>query len=239
MKVTQNSNLKPKINPKEEKYLKYYHKLIEELLWADLHLKLWGRLIDYTGQLHVANTFFTVTMKAHLDAALVHLFKIFDTHEDSLSIWKFMKYVDTNTEIFSTESFVRRMAGNTNLDYLLKSHAPVTSTDIEKDKNKLHSKESIIKTLKKRRDKEYSHIDEAILLKIDNAPRQSHLSISEVQDSITAVFEILSRYSTAYDQSTFSRKWLGENDIEEVMAAIQFRLEEQSKQWNISQTRQN
>jgi len=237
MKVRQNENIKSKINSKEEKYLKYYHKLIEELLWADLHLKLWRRLVDYSGQLHVANTFFTVTMKAHLDAALVHLFKIFDTHKDSLSIWKFMNYVETNPEIFSTKSFSRRMAGNTDLDYLLKSHVPVTSKDIEEDKTKLHSKESIIRTLKKRRDKEYSHIDEALLLKMDNITRQSHLSISEVENSITAVFEILSRYSTAYDQSTYSRKWLREDDIEEVVASIQFRLEEQSKQWNISQTR--
>lgn len=222
---------------KEEVFLKYYEKLIWETLYARAHLKLWERLenykSDYLRELNQAPHFFTVTIKAHLDDALLTLSRILDRRRrrDPLSIWKFLNFVEQNREIFSTQAFTQRMRQKPDYDeYWVKSHTPITQKEIEEDRQRLENLGSTINNLITWRDKVIAHIDRRFYLKGKVISKKHPLKRQQLQDVIDALLKILNRYSASYKSSTFHHEFISEDDIQHVMDFIRFQIQERKKQ---------
>ena len=93
----------------EEYFQKYYDKLIWETILARARLKLNERLDNYRSsylkELNQAPHFFNLTMLAHYTDALLTLSRILDPDEDSLSVWKFLNFIEQNRRIFSNQAF--------------------------------------------------------------------------------------------------------------------------------------
>jgi hypothetical protein len=220
----------------EEYFQKYYDKLIWETLHARAHLKLWERLENYraTGYLHELNKaphFFNFTIKAHIDDALLTLSRILDRHEDSLSIWKFLNFSEQNCRIFSTEVFRERMRQKPNYDeYWVESHTSITLKEIQEDRQKLKSLEHTLNNLKIWRGKVIAHIDRKFLRRGKIISEEYPLQRQQLQEVIDTLFQILNRYSGAFNSSTFAEKFFDEDDIQYLMDSIRFEIKERKKQ---------
>lgn len=222
----------------EEYFQKYYDRLIWETLHARAHLKLWERLekfkaTDYLDELNQAPHFFTFTTKAHLDDALLTLARILDRRlrHDPLSIWKLLDFVEQNQEIFSTEAFRHRMIEKPNYDeYWTKSHKPITLKEIEEDRQKLASLEHVISNIEKWRDKVIAHIDRKVVTRNKIISEEYPLKLQQLEEVINTLFQILNRYSAAFKSSTFAEKFVGEDDVQNVMNFIRFDIQERKKQ---------
>lgn len=221
------SHIKPQPSLTEKRYVAYYRKLIQELLWADLHFKLWQRLGGLRKGMPIGITFFSASQKAHYDAMLGHLFRVLDTNSKSLSIWKFLNYAESNIKIFSTQAFVQRNRKDTNSDYRSKYHVPATNKNLKDDRIRLAELEEQLKVLKQLRDKVYAHAD-IRLIRSDSEVRLRKLTIQETEKLITTVFEIIQRYSIAYDKSGYSRKWMDEDDINAVVEILNEGIQERA-----------
>lgn len=212
-----------------ELFSEYYERLISEVLHARDHLKLWQNLTDctknYLTELNQAKYFFRFTIKSHLDNAILTLARILDKHEDSLSIWKFLNYVEQNRNIFSIQDFQQRMRENQFYDSLVESHTPITFEDIQRHRSELENQQLVIKKIKVWRDKRLAHIDRGFNIK--------RMKISVQRDQLEKVIDIvariLNRYSYAYNASRYSLSYVGEDDYISVMNALRFRIQE-SKQ---------
>ena len=229
------SEYKP--NKKEQRFQRYYDELIRQTLHARAHLKLFERLenyrTDYPHELRKANHFFGFTIKAHLDDALMTLSRILDDRRrrDPLTIWKFLNFAEQNLGIFSNEAFSKRTKGKSDYyDSLVESHKPIARREIEKDRQKLNDLESTINNLITWRDKVIAHIDPHYLRSGKRIDEDYPLEIQQLNEAIDTVAQTLNRYSQAYHTETWLKEYLGENDIQEVMNAIRFRIQERKKQ---------
>ncbi len=215
--------------------MKYYDKLVQEIIRANFHFKLWRRLedckVEYIHELRQANAFWVFTMQAHFDAALMHLFKVLDTHPDALSIRKFLNFVDSNSRIFSTMAFEQRQtAKGTDKElcrYQVARHCPICHQHIKEDEAKLNRLETPINNLAEWRDKVYAHIDRTALLKGTGLDITHPVPITDMDNIIVTTKEILNRYSQAFDAS----RWVVEMDCEEaeikaIMEAVRFKRQE-------------
>ena len=218
---------------KEKLFLKYYEKLIWDTILARAYLKLSERLDNYRSsylrELKQAPHFFNLTMVAHYDYGRLILARIFDHQADSLSIWKFLNYIEQNCKMFSKEVFSQRMKNNPNYESLIESHTLITRKEVEEDREKLGSLEDTITQIKDLRDKILAHNDLRIIrggisTKKFSFPREKLYGV------IDTLVEILNRYSRAYNSSVFLEKFLGEDDIQRVVDSIRFRIEERKKQ---------
>lgn len=219
----------------EQPFLKYYEKLIWQTLYARAHLKLQERLesykSDYLKELNQAPHFFTFTIRAHLDDALLTLSRILDKHDRSLSIWKFLSFVEQNSEIFSNEAFAQRMSGKSDYyEYQVKSHTPITLQGIEEDRQKLRSLEGTISNIKGWRDKVFAHVDREFHLKGRHASEEYPLQRQQLEEVITALARTINRYSASYQSSTFLEKFPDEDDVQHIMNSIRFHIQERNKQ---------
>jgi hypothetical protein len=170
-------------------------------------------------------TFFAASQKAHYDAMLAHLFRVLDTNSQSLSIWKFLNYAESNIKIFSTQAFAQRNRKDTDSDNRAKYHVPATVENLKDDRKRLTELEEQLKALKQLRDKVYAHAD-LKLIRSNSEVRLRKLTMQEIEKLITTVFEIVERYSTAFDKSGYSRKWMREDDINDVMNILNESLQE-------------
>ena len=78
-------------------------------------MNLWERFekyktTDYIDELNQATYFFNFTIKAHLDDVLSTLSRIIEKHNDSLTIWKFLDFVEQNKDIFSHQAYQKRLS---------------------------------------------------------------------------------------------------------------------------------
>jgi len=219
----------------EEYFQKYYDRLIQETLHARAHLNLWERLEKYKSshlkELNQAPHFFNFTIKAHLDDALLSLSRILDRHEDSLSIWKFLNFVEQNCDMFSTEAFRQRMMRKPNYnEHWTKSHEPITIKEINEDRQKLEKLEQTVNNLTTWRDKVIAHTDRQFLLTGKIASKEYPLQRQQLQEVIDILFKILNRYSTAFESSSYLEKFVGEDDIRYVMDSISSHIQERKRQ---------
>lgn len=219
-------------------FQKYYDRLIWETLRARAHLKLWERLenyraTDYLDELNTAPHFFNFTIKAHLDDALLTLSRILDRRlrHDPLSIWKFLNFVEQNQDIFSTQAFHQRMVEEPNYDeHWARSHKPITPKNIEEDRQRLASLKQVISNIEKWRDKVIAHVDRKLLLSDKIVSKDYPLRLQQLQEVIEALFQILNRYSAAFNSSTFAERFTREDDVQFVMDCIRFHIQERKRQ---------
>lgn len=218
----------------EQLFKEYYDKLIWETLWAHAHLKLWERLenyrTSYLKELNQAPHFFNFTMKAHLDDALLTLSRILDTSKDSLTIWKFLNFIECNKEIFSTQTFCRRKKDTPYYEDQVKSHIPITPKVIREDRQKLENLKETMDSLNSWRDKVLAHNDRQFYLKSKISSTVYPLQLQQLEKVMDTIVGILNRYSYAYDSSTLVKKFSGEDDIQSVMDSIRFKKEDRKKQ---------
>ncbi len=222
-------------NPSEEEQLfqQYYDKLIWQTLHARAHLKLWERLEGYKAshlkELNQAPHFFMFTIKAHLDDTVLTLSRILDKHEDSLSIWKFLNFVEQNLKIFSNEAFAQRIRQKQNYDeHWGKPHTPITKEEIREDRQKLSSLENVINNIKGWRDNVFAHLDRDFHLRGKNVSEEYPLQRQQLHKIIDTLTTILNRYSTSYNASTFLAQFPGEDDAQHVINSIRSRIQERS-----------
>ncbi len=219
----------------EEYFQKYYDELMRQAINARAHLKLWERLEKYRSsylkELNQAPHFFTFTMRAHLDDALMTSSRIMRKQKGALTIWKFLNFAEKNSEIFSDEAFSQRMKQKPDYDEDWgKSHTPITRKEIEEDKQKLSNLEHTINNLITWRDKVIAHIDRKFLVTGKIISKEYPLERQQLQEVIDTIVEILNRYSYAFNSSTFLEKIPGEDDVQYVMDFIRSHIQERKKQ---------
>ena len=227
------------LSEQEQYFLKYYYKLINEILCARAHLNLWECLekyksTSYVAEFNNAEYFFTFTQKAHLDDVILTLSRIVDTHENSLTLWKFLNYAEQKREIFSMKAFKERMKNEPDYEIYwknkVKDHKPLAITEIEEDRQKLKKLSQIVNNISTWRDKVLAHIDRQYLLSGRNFTKEFPLRLQQLQEIIKTLFNILSRYSGAFNSSEYDEEISGENDIQFVMDCIRFYNEECNRQ---------
>lgn len=218
----------------EGKYKHYYNSIIQEIINARMHFRLYKCLQeskkDYLKELNQAPGFFNFTIKAHLDAGLMHVFRVLKKQRGSITVWKFLDFVDSNLELFSTEAFSERKAGSLFYEDQVRNHRPVTHGDVKNDKDKLDEFRQVIENLMTWRNKRYAHIDQKFALGQVDIRKDFPIKLTELEDITMKMADILNRYSTAYDSSTYVVDMAGVYGVEIVLDAIRLRLKERQKQ---------
>jgi hypothetical protein len=222
--------------PQQEEYFKkYYERLILEALHARAHLNLWERFekykaSDYIDELNQARYFFNFTIKAHLDDLLLTLSRILDRHDESLSIWKFLDFIEQNLKLFSADVFQHRMKNNPYYDSLIESHIPITTREIDADRQKLIKLELTVNNLATWRDKVIAHIDRQFVLSERIVSEAYPLQLQQLKEISETFVYILNRYSGAFNSSSYAESYIGEDDVQFVMDCMRFYSDEQNKQ---------
>jgi hypothetical protein len=87
--------------------------LADEIVTACIHFRLYSDLNaavnSYVTELNQSPAFWSYTFRAHLDAVLLRLCRIYEQHDSSLNLRNLLDTIQANIDIFDIEQFRERL----------------------------------------------------------------------------------------------------------------------------------
>ena len=221
---------------KERQFVSYLDKLVSETTKANCYFKVWksirGYIEEYHTELNQASAFWGSVMDACIEAALASFCRIVDQHWDSVSVWKFLDFANANQAMFSTEAFSRRMVNNVGYEEQVNSREAITPRIIKEDRNRIECLRAV-PNLKVWRDKVIAHIDKRFLNPKIDVAKEYPIEIGQVEELIATIWEVLNRYSYAYNSSKQVTDISFGSGLQAVLESIRFKRKETRKQWGL------
>jgi len=198
--------------------------LADELVTARIHFKLYQDLrasySEYANELNQSNTFWSLTVAAHLDATILRLCKAYDQYPTSLNLRNLLCTICENLHFFDEPNFRDRLKGNPFVDSLAANTPKPDAAQLQKDIESVSSSDSLVKKLTIWRNNYYSHLNSRHALNPDTLARRSPLSVSDIDELLTAGVEILNRYSHMFNANLYSTSIVGRDDYKSILNAV-------------------
>ncbi len=178
------------------KFVELRNLLMKQAYTGRSHFILWKSLMQALEKdpqsLNCAREFFGLTINAHIDATMLHLSRLIDTHPQSVNIFYFLDYVERNRkELFKhTDQSTLEMA-------------------LDSDRKTLQKLSPKIENVKRRRNKLYAHIDQECISNRTEILKTYPVVVGDVEELFEKIGKILNRYSGFFDGSTWVMKILG------------------------------
>jgi len=220
-------NTSVKITGKEEEFIRLNHALRGELNYANWHFitwkHLWNSIEEYSDEMNVAHTFFTLSMRGHLLETLLRLNKMFDEgHDGANTVTSLLDFADKNMHIFAAPAADRRKRNEEDmiLEKQVEETKPlqITGDVIKAHRDKL--KGLPLKKLTKWEEEALAHVDRKVAKKHINVFDECPVDIEDNDGIIDTVHEILHVYSVAYDGQKWDKDLVFTHGIKNMLDAI-------------------
>ena len=134
--------------------------LADDLVDANIHLRLYldlnAALPEFSQEFNEASTFWFLTFRAHLDAAVIRVCRSYDTEKKALNLRNLLDTISENVAWFDEAQFRERLQGNPFIDSLADSARRPDAKRLQEDLTFV--KEDIrVKTLVVWRHNAYAH----------------------------------------------------------------------------------
>ncbi|MDP9043268.1 MAG: hypothetical protein M3O01_00525, partial [Pseudomonadota bacterium] len=166
--------------------------------------------------------FWSLTLDAHRDSAVLHLCRAFDSHAGALSLSKWLQVIRENLHLFDVKAFDERMAGNPFVRRLLRDGVVRPNlTTLKSDEANCSSSDADVKKLARFRGNVTAHTNavghrDGNLLTVVAPP----LTIAEIERLLGRASEVLSKYSILFSAEVFPTSIFGQGDHRFIFAAL-------------------
>ena len=216
-----------KVTGKEEEFIKLHRTLRGELNNANWHFVtwecLWNYIEDYTNEMNVAHTFFTLSMRGHLLETLLRLNKMVEKgDEGTASLSYFLDFAEKNMEIFTAPAADSRKRDEEDM-ILERQVEAVTISQITQDIIKEHRsklKGLPVKDVMKWEGDALAYIDKKMAKKNIDLFDECLVDIEAIDKTIDTLHGILNVYSVAYNGQNWDKGLVFEHGIKNMLDAI-------------------
>ena len=216
--------------------------LASELVEANIHFKLYadltGAISEYQEEYNQSTAFWSLTLQAHLDAAVFRLCKIYDQHTNTLNLRNLLDTIKANISVFDTEDFRQRLKGNPFVESLSDESRKPDEKQLEIDLVYVSEENPLVKNLIVLRNNFFAHRSAKNAITKRNLAEDYPLTIKNVEELLVDGMRLINRYSSLFRASTYSTNMVGRDDfqfvlksIREHLALIEQRIEEERKRW--------
>lgn len=203
--------------------------LARELVDANIHWKLRQDLTEqlepYATEFNQTTAFWSLTLQAHMDAAIFRLIRIYDGNSQALSLRNLLETIASNLSIFDDEKFKERLKGNPFVESLTAKARKPDEEQLCTDIAYVGSGNKAVKKLTIWRNTLFAHRSAANVVERVDIATAYPLSETEVSTLLTDGMEILNRYSSLFGATTHSTQIVGHDDFMYVLGCIRTDLQ--------------
>jgi hypothetical protein len=186
----------------------------------------------YEGQsgnaMRQAWTFWSLTIRGHLDSAVFRLCRIYDQNPKNLGLRGILHTIASNQYLFSKEQFADRMKDRPSAEVLIANFEPLDPQQLDTDTAyATRATNPLVERLVRIRHNFYSHRNASDVVE-DRAVSEEYPHMRhEVGELLQGGLTIVNRYSLLFDANAWSTHIIGRDDHEYVLRAVQERLDRQ------------
>jgi hypothetical protein len=214
--------MKPIRVASEKEFERLLDHMAEEAHRASDHWHLLKGLVavrkKYEVEMYESRAFWGFTLNAHHDATLFRLARLYDQHDCSLSLKRFLLTVKASVEYFSDGARRARLKENPFVEGLLsrKLNLSTLGGDIRRVSQE---RDQLVHRLCKLRNEALSHV-EPNPVRLATVSTQPRLQQKEIQTLLNRACKILNSYSLTYRASMLSAKVVGEDDYKHLLDLV-------------------
>jgi hypothetical protein len=178
--------------------------LVDELIDARDHFKLHQNLDaaipDYGVEFNQSPVFWSMTLRAHMDATLVRLFKAYDLYDGkpSLSLRSFLETIKANLYLFDEPNFRERLKENPFVHSLAAYSRKPDSAQLAKDLESVSIADPLVKKLTIWRNNYFAHRSRTTALDPKAFTAKNPILFSEIGALISNGLRIANYYSDLF-----------------------------------------
>lgn len=218
--------LKPLKLETPDKFKCYLNALWDELYWANFYYGIFKELSrlhsEHMEAVSFSPHFWSFTLRAHCQTALVYLHRIYDQNKDSFNLHRFLLTVRERREIFDSKAVHQRRKNDPHASYLIGAIGTLDSVQLDRDIEFSSNANAKVKNLNTWRNKVTFHKDEGELVRQKPFEDEHPLPFKDIDDLLEGGCQILNRYSQYFDTQKYNCNNLGEwKDVEFVFDALE------------------
>ncbi|MEF8746712.1 MAG: hypothetical protein V5B31_02385 [Candidatus Accumulibacter propinquus] len=167
-----------------------------------------------------SNTFWYLTHKAHVAAALQCLARAYDQEQSSLHLLSWLQIIRDNQPIFDVAEFRVRLQDNPFVESLAKSAERPDARTLEEDIARCHSTDPAVNLLVRYRGSRAAHRSKRLALKPQTASTND-LADPDVEVLLDRAKTVFNRYSYMFSAATYSTSVVGRDDYKYIFSAVE------------------
>jgi hypothetical protein len=198
--------------------------LAHDIIDAHIHYKMHNDLIEALKANPVAlresNTFWNLTISAHIRLSQTALTRAYDQEHQTLHLRSWLTLIDKNPEMFSEASFRKRMKDNPHVDSLARTYCPPDPEQLATDIALCSSTDPLVRILICHRNNEGSHRSGKLTVEGKRINDSYPLTYDDFETLLNRALEILHRYSVLFAATSYSVNVIGRHDFQAIIRAM-------------------
>ena len=187
--------------------------------YRNLSKGLMAARAEYYQELSQTQTFWSLTDRAHAEAILYRLTRLYDDREDSISLRTWLGLVTDNIHLFDERNLRQRLKDNPHVKSLAQDSRRPDLDQLELDKKSVEKNDPIVGRLAYFRNTSLAHRDPTTVLG-STATHEGQLTWDDVDILIKRATAIINRYSYLFRASVYSNKMVRHDDYEFLLQLI-------------------
>jgi hypothetical protein len=179
-----------------------------------------------------SNSFWNLTIDAHVIATLTCLCRIFDHEQSSLHLPRLLSLVQGNIGFFGEDNFRQRLKDNPFVNSLLEEASAPDLNQLKEDISNCSKNDPLVKKLLVYRNSAVSH--KALKIGLSGATKNQREAITwqDVDTLLERATTIINRYSMLFNAEQYSTVMFGDDDFEYIFKCVQAKVEVEQKSWS-------
>jgi hypothetical protein len=186
--------------------------------WTMLE-NLIAALLEQESVLAQSNTFWQLTLRAHRDAAVLRLTRLYDKHGSALSLARFLHTVKSEKNRFGQEAFKIRLASSPYVESQAADRAKFDDEQLDQDLESVSSSDPLIKKLLDLRDVQLAHRNAGKVV-ADSFSTLPGLEGKEIKQLMERASQVVNRYSHFFRASTMAFRIVGHDDYQNLFQYV-------------------
>jgi len=141
-----------------------------------------------------SNTFWTLTVTAHVNMAILTICRVFDQENSSLHLLGLLRLIEKNISLFDQDQFRDRLRNNPFVSSLAETARRPDATQLSKDIALCSDSDPLIKLLQKHRGTALAHHSKKRRLNSLPLPSNERIADSDFEILLKRADDILNRY---------------------------------------------
>lgn len=206
--------------------------LADDIVYANIHFRLYQDLnesiAEYCIELNESLTFWRLTVPAQLDAALIRLYRVFDSHQSALSLSTWLATIVCHLKIFDTPNFKERLSDNPFVESLASENRRPSKDQLDKDSALVSASDPLVKKLLRWRNNVGAHRSPLETIS-PNSAAGPPLEFDVIKALLERAHELLDRYSGLFQAVTYATSMVGADDYKYVLKSIRASMTESKR----------
>lgn len=203
--------------------------LAKDVVDAVIHWRLSRGILDAMEKwplvAHQSNTFWSLTIEAHVKVSVLTTCRAFDQEKSSLHLLGLLELIRNNLPLFNEPNFRTRLRDNPFVESLAESVRIPDLGQLERDITLCSTRDNLVHRLIIHRSNAVAHLSRKRSLTEPPPRKDEEITNEEFETLLSRANEILNRYSSLFQAEHFSTQIVGHDDYETVFRWIQERLE--------------